>query len=88
MGDPPNLAKRDEILMRVSKIKRKKSLPIGKISQDRITAIANALKSRFKDPNSDFGKDYLKFLVSEIGIKKKQLVVRVVNEHWLKLFLV
>jgi site-specific DNA recombinase len=68
--------KRDGILMRVSELERKKSLPIGKITQNQITAFSNALKSRFKDPNSDFGKGYLKFLISEIRVEKKQLIVK------------
>ncbi len=68
--------KRKEIQLRVSELEKKKSLPVAKISQNQIIAFSNALKSRFKDPNSDLGKGYLKFLVTEIRVENKQLVVK------------
>lgn len=50
-------------------------LPINKITGHQVDAFCSALKDRFKDPESGFGKGYLKYLVDEIRIEKKQAVM-------------
>ena len=52
-----------------------KALPLHKISKNEIEAFCKALKKRFNDSESGFGKAYIKLLVDEIRIEKKQVVM-------------
>ncbi|GEM_PF-2833565 len=68
-------ARREEILIQISGIKRRQMLPINTITNTQVDAFCNALKARFNDQDSEFGKGYLKFLVDEIRIEDKQAVM-------------
>jgi site-specific DNA recombinase len=69
-------AKREETLIQISGIKRRQMLPINTITNPQVDAFCTALKQRFRDPESGFGKGYLKFLVDEIRIEDKHAVLK------------
>ena len=68
-------AKREETLIQLSGIKRQQQLPIKNITNRHIKAFCTALKKRFNDSDSGFGKGYIRLLVDEISIKDNQAVM-------------
>jgi hypothetical protein len=68
--------KREEITAQISSLKRQQQLPIKNISTKHIEAFCLALKKRFNDPDSGFGKGYLRLLVDEIRIEDKQATIK------------
>jgi site-specific DNA recombinase len=67
--------KKQETLIQLSGLRQRQNLPIDKISKREIEAFCKALKNRFNDAESGFGKAYIKVLVDEIRIEKKQAVM-------------
>ena len=68
-------AKREETLIQLSGIKRQQQLPIKNITNRHIEAFCAALKKRFNDSDSGFGKGYIRLLVDEIRIENNQAVM-------------
>lgn len=66
-------SRRQEILLELAGMRRQKTLPLSKIGAKHISAFCSALKKRFMDKVSNFGKEYLKLLVSEINVEDKQV---------------
>ncbi len=66
-------ARRQEILTEIAGLRRKKELPVSKLGKKNIIAFSLALKDIFRDKGSNFGKEYLKLLVSEIRVDKKEV---------------
>jgi site-specific DNA recombinase len=60
--------KKKETLIQLAGLRQRQTLQIGKTSKNEIQAFCKALKTRFNDPNSGFGKAYIKLLVDEIRI--------------------
>ena len=69
-------AKREETLIQLSGIKHQQQLPIKSITNRHIEAFCAALKKRFNDSDSGFGKGYIKLLVDEIRIENNQAVMK------------
>ena len=67
--------KREETLLQLSGIKRQQQLPIKTIDNRHIEAFCSALKKRFNDSDSGFGKGYIRLLVDEIRIENNQAVM-------------
>ncbi len=67
--------KKQETFIQLAGLRQRQTLPIDKISKNEIEAFCKALKKRFNDPPSGFGKAYIKLLVDEIRIEKKQAVM-------------
>ena len=65
--------KRQEILLELAGMRRQKELPLSRIGLKHITSFCSALKKKFMDKTSNFGKEYLKLLVSEINVIDKQV---------------
>jgi hypothetical protein len=66
-------ARRQEILTEIAGLRRKKELPVSKLGKKNIIAFSSALKNIFRDKGSNFGKEYLKLLVNEIIVGKKEV---------------
>lgn len=66
-------ARRQEILTELAGLRRKKELPISKLGPKHIKAFCAALREKLLDKGSNFGKEYLKLLVSEIRVEKKEV---------------
>ena len=69
-------AKREETLIQLSGIKRQQQLPIKSITNRHINAFCAALKKRFNDSDSGFGKGYIRLLVDEIRIENNHAVMK------------
>ncbi len=67
--------KKQETFIQLARLRQRQALPIDKISKNEIEAFCKALKKRFNDSESGFGKAYIKLLVDEIRIEKKQAVM-------------
>lgn len=65
--------RRDEILAELASLKRQKEMPVEKLGKKHIAAFCSALKERLCDKASNFGKEYLKLLVKEIRVDKKEV---------------
>lgn len=68
--------KREETLIQLSSIKHQQQLPIKNITNRHIEAFCSALKKRFNDSDSGFGKGYIRLLVDEIRIETNQAVMK------------
>lgn len=66
-------ARRQEILVELASLRRQKEMPLTKLGKKHIVAFCSALKERLCDKASNFGKEYLKLLVNEIRVDKKQV---------------
>ena len=66
-------SRRQEILVELASVRRQKELPLSKLGRKHIAAFCSALKERLSDRASNFGKEYLKLLVSEIRVDKKEV---------------
>ena len=69
-------ARRDEILIEIARLKQKKEMPLSKLSPEKIMAFCTALKERFLDKATNFGKAYLRLLIDEIHYKGQEIVIR------------
>ncbi len=65
--------RRQEILMELASLKRQKEMPLKKLGKKHIAAFCSALKEKLCDKASNFGKEYLKLLVDEIRVVKKEV---------------
>jgi hypothetical protein len=66
-------ARRQEILVELASLRRQKEMPLTKLGKRHIAAFCTALKERLCDRASNFGKEYLKLLVNEIRVDKKEV---------------
>jgi DNA invertase Pin-like site-specific DNA recombinase len=66
-------ARRQEILVELAGLRRQKEMPLTKLGKKHIAAFCSALKERLCDRASNFGKEYLKLLVNEITVDKKEV---------------
>ncbi len=69
-------AERENILIELSRLKRKQHMPFGKINKNRIEQFCKAVKTRLMDSESGFGKGYLKLLVDDIRVEGQQAIMR------------
>lgn len=65
--------RRQEILMELASLKRQKEMPLKKLGKKHIAAFCSALKEKLCDKASNFGKEYLRLLVDEIKVVKKEV---------------
>lgn len=63
---------REELLMKIGGMKRRKTLPLEQINPGSIAAFSKVLKQRLldKSPDNHFRKQYLQLLVNEIRVDK------------------
>ena len=66
-------ARRQEILMELARLKSKKEMPVAKITPKNISSFCSSLKEMLMDRSSHFGKEYLKLLLNEIKVIKKEV---------------
>ena len=66
-------ARRQEILIEMARLRGQKEMKLSKLGKNHIVAFCKALKERFQDKASNFGKEYLKLLVDEIRIVKQKV---------------
>ena len=66
-------ARRQEILIEMARLRGQKEMKMSKLGKNHIVAFCKALKERFQDKASNFGKEYLKLLVDEIRIVKQKV---------------
>lgn len=66
-------ARRQEILTEMAGLRRQKELPLAQLGKKQVNAFCSALKERLLDRDSNFGKEYLKLLVNEISVDKKEV---------------
>jgi len=66
-------ARRQEILIEMARLRGQKEMKLSKLGKNHIIAFCKALKERFQDKASNFGKEYLKLLVDEIRIVKQKV---------------
>ncbi|HSA77267.1 MAG TPA: recombinase family protein, partial [Nitrospirota bacterium] len=65
--------RRQEILTEMAGIRREAEMPEKMLSSQNVRAICHALRKRLADPESGFGKQYLRLLVREVRITGKEL---------------
>ena len=66
-------ARRQEILVELASLRRQKEMPLTNLGKKNIAVFCSALKERFFDKASNFGKEYLKLLVDEITVVKREV---------------
>ena len=66
-------ARRQEVLMELARLKSQKEMPVAKFTQKNISAFCSALNAMLLDRSSHFGKEYLKLLLNEISVIKKEV---------------
>ncbi len=66
-------ARRQEILIEMARLKGQKEISLTKLGKTHIVAFCKALKDKFQDKASNFGKEYLKLLVDEIKVAKEEV---------------
>jgi site-specific DNA recombinase len=66
-------ARREEVLVEMAGLRRKKELPVANLGKKHVQAFCLALKDKLRDKGSNFGKEYLKLLVDEIRVDKKEV---------------
>ena len=54
-------------------LRRQKELPLAQLGRKHVNAFCSALKDKLWDRGSNFGKEYLKLLVDEIRVDKKEV---------------
>ena len=69
-------ARRQEILMELARLRHQKEMPVARLSKKNITAFCIALKEMLLDRTSHFGKEYLRMLLDEIRVIKKEVHLR------------
>src|SRR6185369_3173215 len=65
--------RRQEILVELASLKQQKDMRLSKLGKNHIAAFCAAPKERLCDKASNFGKEYLKLLVDEIRVVKKEV---------------
>jgi site-specific DNA recombinase len=65
--------RRQEVLTEIAGLRRKKELPVSNLGKKNIQAFCAALKDKLRDKASNFGNEYLKLLVNEIRVDKKEV---------------
>ncbi|MBI1921971.1 MAG: hypothetical protein HYS23_12920 [Geobacter sp.] len=66
-------ARRRDILTEMAGLRRKKDLPISQLGKKNVSAFCSAFREKLRDQDSNFGKEYLKLLVGEIRVDKKEV---------------
>ncbi len=66
-------ARRQEVLTELAGLRRQKELPVSNLGKKHIHAFCVALKEKLRDRASNFGKEYLKMLIDEIRVDKKEV---------------
>lgn len=69
-------ARRQEVLMELARVKHQKEVPIARLSKKNIAAFSTALKDMLQDGTSQFGKQYLRLLLDDIRVVKKEVHLR------------
>lgn len=69
-------ARHDEILLERASVERKKEFPLKNIKSIQIEGFCKALFDKMRDRSTDFGRDYLRFLLDEIVVEGKEVVLR------------
>ena len=60
--------RRQDVLLEIAGLKRKQDMPSDVLKPQHINAFTNVLKSKLLDRESNFGKQYLKLLISDITV--------------------
>lgn len=66
-------ARRQDVLTELAGLRRQKELPLAQLGRKHIHAFCLALKEKLQDKASNFGKGYLKLLINEIIVDKKEV---------------
>ena len=66
-------ARRQDVLTELAGLRRQKELPLAQLGKKHVYAFCSALKEKLRDKASNFGKEYLKLLVDEIRVNKKEV---------------
>ena len=66
-------ARRQEVLMELARLRHQKEMPIARLSKKNIAAFCIALKEMLLDRTTHFGKEYLRLLLDEIRVIKKEV---------------
>ncbi len=69
-------ARREEILIELSKVRQQQQLPIKKITSRHVSAFCESMKIRFNDSDSGFGKGFIRLLVDEIIVEGHQATMK------------
>ncbi len=65
--------RRQELLTEMAGLRRQKELPFSLLGRKQVNAFCAALKEKLQDRGSNFGKEYLRLLVDEIRVDKKEV---------------
>lgn len=57
----------------VAGLRRQRELPLSQLGKKQVSAFCSALKVKLQDGGLNFGKEYLKLLVEEIRVDKKEV---------------
>lgn len=68
-------ARRQEIIIEMARLRGHKEMKISSLGKKHVVAFCKALKEKFQDRSSYFGKEYLKLLIDEIKIVKEKVHV-------------
>ena len=67
-------ARRQEILIELARLRDRKERPVSMLTKKHVAAFcAAALKEKLQDKGSHFGKEYLRVLLDEIQVVKKEV---------------
>ncbi len=66
-------ARQQEILTEVAGLRRQREFPLAQLGKKQVITFCSALKEKLQDQDSNFGKEYLKLLVEEIRVDKKEV---------------
>ncbi len=66
-------ARRQDILIELGRLRDQKERPISKLTKKHVAAFCAALKEKLQDKESHFGKEYLRVLLDEIRVVKKEV---------------
>jgi site-specific DNA recombinase len=69
-------ARRQEILTELARLRHQKEMPVTKLSKKNIMSFCCALKEMLLDRTSQFGKQYMRLLLDEIRVIKKEVHLR------------
>jgi site-specific DNA recombinase len=66
-------ARQQEVLMELARLRHQKEMPIARLGKKNIAAFCVALKAMLLDRASHFGKEYLRLLLDEVRVIKKEV---------------
>jgi site-specific DNA recombinase len=66
-------ARRQEVLMELARLRHQKEMPIARLNKKNIASFCVSLKEMLLDRTSHFGKEYLRLLLDEIRVIKKEV---------------